>query len=45
MIVDEGKAERFPFAPATKSKVASPQGLPTHKVKISDFTYLQQKII
>ena len=45
MIVDEGKAERFPFAPAAKSKAASPQALPTHKVKIGDLTYLQQKII
>ena len=45
MIVDEGKAERFPFAPAAKSKAASPQALPIHNVKIGDLTYLEQKII
>ena len=41
MIVDEGKAERFPFAPAAKSKAASPQALPTQRVNIGGLTYLQ----
>lgn len=40
MIVAEGKAERFPFAPAANSKAASPQALPTHKVKMGGLTYL-----
>lgn len=41
MIVDEGKAERFPFEPAAKSKAASPQALPTQRVNIGGLTYLQ----
>lgn len=40
IIVDDGKAERFPFAPAAKSKAASPQALPTHRVNIGGLTYL-----
>lgn len=42
MIVDEGNAERFPFAPAAKSKAASPQALPTQRVNIGGLTYLQR---
>lgn len=42
MIVDEGKAERFPFAPAAKSNAASPQALPTQRVNIGGLTYLQR---
>lgn len=38
MIVDEGKAERFPFAPAAKSKAASPQALPIQSVKVGGLT-------
>lgn len=41
MIVDEGKADRFPFAPAANRSAASPQAFPTHSVKIGGFTYLQ----
>jgi hypothetical protein len=41
MIVDEGKAERFPLDPAAKSKAASPQALPTQRVNIGGLTYLQ----
>lgn len=41
MTVDDGKAERFPFEPAAKSKAASPQALPTHNVKMGDFIYLE----
>lgn len=40
MIVDDGNAERFPLAPAAKSKAASPQALPTQSVKIGGLTYL-----
>jgi len=40
IIVDEGKAERFPFEPAAKSNAASPQALPTQSVKIGGLTYL-----
>jgi len=40
MIVEDGKAERFPLAPAAKSKAASPHALPTHRVKIGGLTYL-----
>jgi len=43
--VDDGKAERFPFAPAAKSKAASPQALPTQRVNIGGLTYLQWKKI
>ena len=45
MIVDDGNAERFPFAPAAKSRAASPQALPTQSVKMGGFTYLKQKQI
>ena len=45
MIVDEGRAERFPFAPEAKSKATSPQALPTQKVNIGGFTYLKQMIL
>lgn len=38
IIVDEGKAERFPLAPEANSKAASPQALPTHSVKIGGLT-------
>lgn len=38
IIVEEGNAERFPFAPAAKSKAASPQALPTQRVNIGGFT-------
>ena len=41
IIVDEGRAERFPVAPAAKSNAASPQALPTQRVKIGGLTYLQ----
>lgn len=44
MIVDDGNAERFPFAPAANSSAASPHALPTHSVKIGGFTYLQSFI-
>ena len=30
MIVDDGNAERFPFAPAAKSRAASPQAFITN---------------
>lgn len=40
IIVDDGKAERFPFAPEAKSNAASPQALPTQRVKIGGLTYL-----
>lgn len=53
MIVDDGKAARFPLAPAASKSAASPQALPTQRVKIGGFTYLlkfenvqqEQKII
>jgi hypothetical protein len=41
MIVDEGKAERFPLEPAAKSMAASPRALPTQRVNIGGLTYLQ----
>lgn len=40
IIVDDGKAERFPLAPAAKSSAASPQALPTHSVNIGVLMYL-----
>jgi len=40
IIVDDGKAERFPLAPEAKSNAASPQALPTQRVKIGGLTYL-----
>lgn len=40
-MVDEGRADRFPCAPAAKSNAASPHALPTQSVKIGGFTYLQ----
>jgi len=40
MIVDDGREERFPLAPAAKSKEASPQALPTASVKMGGLTYL-----
>lgn len=40
MIVDDGKAARFPLAPAASKSAASPQALPTQRVKIGGFTYL-----
>lgn len=41
IIVDDGKAARFPLAPAAKSKAASPQALPTQSVNMGGLTYLQ----
>jgi hypothetical protein len=41
IIDDDGSAARLPLAPAAKSKAASPQALPTQRVKIGTFTYLQ----
>lgn len=38
IIVDEGNAARFPFAPAAKSKAASPHAFPTHRVNIGGLT-------
>jgi len=45
IIVDDGKAERLPFAPAAKSKAASPQALPTQRVKIGGLMYLYQNYL
>lgn len=44
IIVDEGNAARFPFAPAAKSNAASPHAFPTQRVNIGGLTYLQQKV-
>jgi hypothetical protein len=41
IIDDDGSAARLPLAPAAKSKAASPHALPTQRVKIGTFTYLQ----
>lgn len=41
-MVEDGRAARFPFAPAAKSKAASPQALPTQRVKIGGLTYLRE---
>lgn len=38
MIVDEGRAARFPLAPAASRSAASPQALPTQRVKIGGLT-------
>ena len=40
IMVADGREERFPLAPAAKSKEASPQALPTQSVKIGGLTYL-----
>lgn len=40
IIVDDGKAARFPLAPAAKSSAASPQALPMHSVNIGVLIYL-----
>ena len=45
MIVDEGRAERIPFAPEAKSKAASPQALAAQRVNVGGFTYLKQMIL
>jgi hypothetical protein len=41
IIDDDGSAARLPLAPAAKSKAASPEALPTQRVKIGTSTYLQ----
>jgi hypothetical protein len=41
MIVEDGRAERFPLAPVARSKAASPQALPTQSVNMGGFTYLE----
>lgn len=43
MIVDDGRVARFPLAPEAKSKAASPQALPTQRVKIGGLTYLDME--
>lgn len=43
IMVDEGRAARFPLAPAASSSAASPHALPTQRVNIGGLTYLERE--
>ena len=45
MIVDEGRAARFPLAPAASRSAASPHALPTQRVNMGGLTYLERESI